>query len=98
MMRNRIVQECILPYASTCVTITMPQGAEILYVSNCDFAPTMFALVDPDRETEEREFIVVESGEKTSTAMNMVYCGSCIVSGWWLHVFELVGDEDRGLK
>ena len=69
--------------------IEMPMGATILSVNmqGADFC--MWALVDTNAETEEREFEIVGTGWELDD--NMSYIGTCFANdGFVWHIVEVV--------
>lgn len=83
------------------VTISMPQGAEILTVQtqqigkfNPDKTPCLWALVNPNNATEERSFEVFGTGHPMHCDMGVdrKYIGTFQIRGGELvfHVFERI--------
>lgn len=70
--------------------IEMPKGAEILTVQIQDsFNTCIWALVDPEEETEKRVFEVVGTGHKFDNA-NKKYIGTWQISMFVWHLFEVI--------
>ena len=73
--------------------ISMPQGATILVAQNQAEAVTIWAEVDPDKPTEEREFLVCMTGERCPTLRReKQFLGTVQLAGGAvvLHVYELL--------
>lgn len=74
-------------------TIEMPQGAELLKVDNQNGRIELWALVDPNAETEKRKFRLAGTGHKITDeeASKLRYVGTCILAGGGLvfHLFEI---------
>jgi len=68
--------------------IEMPKGASILSVNMQGADCCMWALVDTESETEEREFEIVNTGWELDD--NMSYVGTCSVQGFVWHIMEIV--------
>ena len=69
--------------------IEMPKGASILSVNMQGADCCMWALVDTESETEEREFEIVGTGWELDD--NMSYVGTCFAKdGYVWHIVEVV--------
>ncbi len=70
--------------------IKMPKGASILSVNMQGADCCMWALVDTEMETEEREFEIVGTGWQIYDSMS--YVGTCFAKdGFVWHIVELYG-------
>ena len=69
--------------------IEMPKGATILTCNMQGVNCCMWALVDTEMETEEREFEIVGTGWQIYD--NMSYVGTCFANdGYVWHIMEVV--------
>lgn len=70
------------------ITVAMPKGATILHVRSQRDVPCIWALIDPNAETEMRQFYIAATGEATPKGQ---YLGTVFqydgIYVW--HVFEL---------
>lgn len=74
-------------------SLLLPKGAEILTVQAQDNNPMLWALVNPDEETEERNFETFGTGHPVGYDMGVerTYIGTYHVKGDYVfHVFERV--------
>ncbi len=68
--------------------IYMPEGAKVLHVGNQHDEITLWALVDPDSDLEERWFLVVGTGHSMPDA-EFDHLGTVITHDKFVwHVFE----------
>lgn len=76
----------------TCI-IGMPKGSEILTVQNQYEVAYVWALVDPNKEVEERIFEVIGTGHNIEPSKNKrKYINTFQLQGGFLvfHVFEII--------
>ena len=72
--------------------IEMPKGASILSVNMQGADCCMWALVDTESETEEREFEIVGTGWQIYDSMS--YVGTCFANdGFVWHIVEIYANE-----
>jgi hypothetical protein len=73
----------------SCNKIAIPKGASILSVNMQGADCCMWALVDSNAETEEREFEIVGTGWQLYD--NLSYVGTCFANdGFVWHIVEVV--------
>ncbi len=65
----------------------MPKGARLLSVQTQDNQPTLWALVDPKAEVEERRINVIATGEEID-GTDQTFIGTCQIDWLVFHVFE----------
>lgn len=72
-------------------SIMMPKGAQILAVQAQRGIPQLWALVDPDQETELRYFVLFGTGHPITNADKLQYIGTFQVEQGTLvfHLFEV---------
>jgi hypothetical protein len=76
------------------ITLYMPFGAEILHVDaqgSDDYALCLWALVDPDSETELRTFAVRGTGHPADGLRAKDHIGTVLAGSFVWHVFERHG-------
>lgn len=71
-------------------SVRMPKGAEVLTVQRQDKMACIWAMVDPDADTENRYFEIYGTGNPIheDTALSRRYIGTFQVSPFVWHVFE----------
>ncbi len=69
--------------------VSMPEGAEILHFNMQD-EPTIWALVDPQREIVSRKFQIVGTGHPLAEEENeaFIYVGTCFQGPFVWHLFK----------
>ena len=72
-------------------SISMPVGATILMVANQRNVPCRWALVDPEADTEVRQFRIAGTGHDIEAGHAENYVGSMLAmdEGLVLHIFEI---------
>lgn len=76
-----------VPVANSFV-ISMPAEARILCLMTQDDALQLWALVDPERQSEQRFFRVVGTGHRIADASSLIYIGTSQVGPMVWHLFE----------
>ena len=73
--------------------VEMPEGAEILSVQVQRGTPCVWAMVDPGRKKETRNFVVYGTGHPVSNSGAKKFIGTFQLGGGDLvfHLFELIG-------
>ena len=71
--------------------IAMPEGAQILHCENQNDEPFIWAMVDPDRSLENRNFLFVGTGQDFYET-NLHHITTFLMSGgsYVWHVFEII--------
>ena len=77
------------PMASDEFTMSFPEGAELLHFDMQGRAPTIWALVDPDKPVARRTFRLAGTGHPIE-AEEMAHVGTCMDGPFVWHLFELV--------
>jgi hypothetical protein len=90
----KIIYKYPLPLAFGPIFIDMPIGATILSFQMQLDVPTIWALVDTDKPSEPRRFVIVRTGEKlTFGTYEWTYIGTVLTSDHEIvaHLFEHTG-------
>lgn len=69
-------------------TLTMPKGAQLLYVGEQRGEPHLWAMHETTQPTEERRFRIYGTGHEMKE-WPKAYVGSIQTTGLVLHVFEV---------
>ena len=73
-----------------CKTLSIPCGAEVLHFAMQDGEPTIWVMVNPEKEKEDRTFSAFETGHWLFIGANASdYIGTCFDGEFILHLFEL---------
>lgn len=72
-------------------TILMPIGAKIICAEMQSGSPHLWAIADPNAETEAREFVIFGTGfELQAGGEPLEHVGTVFVQGFVWHIFEVM--------
>lgn len=72
--------------------LSLPRGAEVLHFGMQDGIPRIWALVNPENEKEQRNFLVLMTGQPMPTDIEAFYLGTAMTADhdFVFHAFECV--------
>jgi len=75
------------------IIIQMPKGAKILSVKVQNNKPRMWVLADPDKPMVQRQFLLLETGQKFAPYVDLNHVGTFqLRDGDFVgHLFEVMG-------
>ena len=78
--------------AGTTTWMPMPIGAKVLHAADQRGSPCVWALVDPEADTEIRRFEVFSTGQRIQDGDSLLHVGSFLMADELLvwHVFEVL--------